>query len=74
MRYGQHAPYAGLQKREIKALSEQQISDLRAGRGMSLAPMQGEGLSRNGYGVWYWRWCVPPGPEWCSARAKYPGA
>lgn len=37
MRHGQHAPYAGLQKRDIKALSEQQISDLRAGRGMSLA-------------------------------------
>jgi len=35
--HGQHAPYAGLQKRDIKALSEQQISDLRAGRGMSLA-------------------------------------
>ena len=32
-----HAPYAGLEKREIKALSEEQISDLRAGRGMSLA-------------------------------------
>lgn len=37
MRHGQHAPYAGLQKRDIKALSEQQIADLRAGRGMSLA-------------------------------------
>ena len=37
MRHGQHAPYAGLQHRDIKALSEQQISDLRAGRGMSLA-------------------------------------
>jgi Spy/CpxP family protein refolding chaperone len=34
---GQHAPYAGLQARDIKALSEQQIADLRAGRGMSLA-------------------------------------
>jgi acetylornithine/succinyldiaminopimelate/putrescine aminotransferase len=30
-------PYAGLQQRAIKALSEQQISDLRAGRGMGLA-------------------------------------
>ncbi len=30
-------PYAGLQARPIKALSEQQIGDLRAGRGMSLA-------------------------------------
>lgn len=30
-------PYAGLQQREIKALSEQQIADLRAGKGMSLA-------------------------------------
>lgn len=37
MRHGQHAPYAGLHMRDIKALSEQQISDLRAGRGMSLA-------------------------------------
>lgn len=37
IRNGQHAPYAGLQQRDIKALSEQQISDLRAGRGMSLA-------------------------------------
>jgi hypothetical protein len=31
------APYTGLQQRAIKALSEQQISDLRAGRGMGLA-------------------------------------
>jgi hypothetical protein len=30
-------PYAGLQTRQIKALSEQQIADLRAGRGMGLA-------------------------------------
>ena len=30
-------PYAGLQARPIKALSEEQIADLRAGRGMSLA-------------------------------------
>jgi hypothetical protein len=30
-------PYAGLEARAIKALSEQQIADLRAGRGMSLA-------------------------------------
>lgn len=37
MRHGQHSPYAGLQTRDIKALSDQQISDLRAGRGMSLA-------------------------------------
>ena len=32
-----HMPYAGLQQRPIKALSDQQISDLRAGRGMGLA-------------------------------------
>jgi Spy/CpxP family protein refolding chaperone len=32
-----HSPYAGLERREIKALSEQQIADLRAGRGMGLA-------------------------------------
>jgi Spy/CpxP family protein refolding chaperone len=30
-------PYAGLQNRSIKALSEQQIADLTAGRGMGLA-------------------------------------
>jgi Spy/CpxP family protein refolding chaperone len=37
----QHAhaptPYAGLQQRAIKALSDEQIADLRAGRGMGLA-------------------------------------
>jgi Spy/CpxP family protein refolding chaperone len=32
-----HQHYAGLQERSIKALSEQQIADLRAGRGMGLA-------------------------------------
>ena len=32
-----HGPYAGMQERAIKALSEQQLSDLRAGKGMSLA-------------------------------------
>jgi hypothetical protein len=30
-------PYAGLHRRSIKALSDQQVSDLRAGRGMGLA-------------------------------------
>lgn len=30
-------PYAGMQTRPIKALSEQQVGDLRAGRGMGLA-------------------------------------
>jgi Spy/CpxP family protein refolding chaperone len=30
-------PYAGFEDRSIKALSEQQIADLRAGRGMGLA-------------------------------------
>ena len=30
-------PYAGLQNRSIKTLSDQQISDLNAGRGMGLA-------------------------------------
>src|SRR4051794_33352570 len=33
----QRQPYAGLDGRPIKALSEQQIDDLRAGRGMGLA-------------------------------------
>jgi Spy/CpxP family protein refolding chaperone len=37
MRHHQPGPYAGLHERDIKALSEQQIADLRAGRGMSLA-------------------------------------
>ena len=32
-----HQPYAGLQERAIKALSDQEIADLRAGRGMGLA-------------------------------------
>jgi hypothetical protein len=31
------SPYAGMQKRDIKALSESQINDLQAGRGMGLA-------------------------------------
>jgi hypothetical protein len=31
------APYAGLQARPVKALSAQQIADLKAGRGMGLA-------------------------------------
>lgn len=31
------APYAGLEQRPVKALSEQQIAELRAGRGMGLA-------------------------------------
>ncbi|MBX9824377.1 MAG: periplasmic heavy metal sensor [Xanthobacteraceae bacterium] len=30
-------PYAGMQTRPVKALSEQQVADLRAGRGMGLA-------------------------------------
>jgi Spy/CpxP family protein refolding chaperone len=33
----QHAPYAGMQTRSVKALSEQQLADLKAGRGMGLA-------------------------------------
>jgi hypothetical protein len=31
------SPYAGLQTRPIKALSEQQVADLKAGRGMGFA-------------------------------------
>jgi hypothetical protein len=36
---GAHAqmPYAGMQTRALKALSEQQVGDLKAGRGMGLA-------------------------------------
>jgi Spy/CpxP family protein refolding chaperone len=32
-----HQPYSGLEARPIKALSDQQIADLKAGRGMGLA-------------------------------------
>ena len=32
-----HGPYAGMQQRPVKALSEQEIADLRAGKGMGLA-------------------------------------
>ena len=32
-----HQPYAGLEARPVKSLSEQQLADLRAGRGMGLA-------------------------------------
>jgi Spy/CpxP family protein refolding chaperone len=32
-----HTPYAGHQQRSVKTLSDQQIADLRAGRGMGLA-------------------------------------
>ena len=35
--HGQHSPYAGLEAREIKALSPEEIADLTAGRGMGLA-------------------------------------
>ena len=31
------SPYAGMQSRAVKALTDQQIADLRAGRGMGLA-------------------------------------
>jgi hypothetical protein len=31
------SPYAGMERRQVKALSEQQIADLRAGRGMGLS-------------------------------------
>ncbi|WP_230530088.1 Spy/CpxP family protein refolding chaperone [Microvirga roseola] len=34
---GGHSPYAEISQRSIKALSEQQIADLRNGRGMGLA-------------------------------------
>lgn len=40
-----HRPYAGLEQREIKALSKEQFEDLRAGRGMSLA----QAAELNGY-------------------------
>ena len=34
----QHSqPYQGLEKRDIKALSEQQVADVKAGKGMTLA-------------------------------------
>ena len=31
------SPYAGMERRAVKAFSEQQIADLNAGRGMGLA-------------------------------------
>jgi len=37
MKYLPASPYEGMQARPIKALSAEQIADLRAGRGMSLA-------------------------------------
>jgi Spy/CpxP family protein refolding chaperone len=35
--HAQHAPYAGQQQRAVKSLSDPQLADLRAGRGMSMA-------------------------------------
>src|SRR5919106_379833 len=35
--HGMDAPYTGLETRDIKALSPEQVADLRAGRGMGLA-------------------------------------
>lgn len=35
--HGGESPYAGLEAREIKALSDDQLADLRDGRGMGLA-------------------------------------
>jgi hypothetical protein len=35
--FAESQPYAGMQARAIKTLSEQQIADLQAGRGMGLA-------------------------------------
>jgi hypothetical protein len=32
-----HHPYAGMAQRQVKSLADQQIADLRAGRGMGLA-------------------------------------
>ncbi|WP_440105879.1 periplasmic heavy metal sensor [Acidovorax sp. BL-A-41-H1] len=34
---GSHSHYAGMQQRAIKALSDQQVADLREGKGMSMA-------------------------------------
>ena len=50
-------PYAGLETRAIKALSEEQIADLRAGRGMGLALA----AELNGY----------PGPRHVIELAKH---
>src|SRR5687767_9937468 len=35
--HGSGSPYAGLERRAVKALSSDEIADLRAGRGMGLA-------------------------------------
>ena len=41
------SPYAGQQARPIKALSDQQVADLKAGRGMGMAlPAELQRLSR----------------------------
>ena len=47
-------PYAGMQSRPIKALSEQQVADLQAGRGMGLALA----AELNGYPglLTFWNW------------------
>lgn len=34
---GQHQPYAGHERRQVAALSEQEIADLRSGAGMAMA-------------------------------------
>jgi hypothetical protein len=49
-------PYSGMQTRPIKALSEQQVGDLRAGRGMGLALA----AELNGY----------PGPVACAGARR----
>ncbi len=51
-----HQPYAGLQARPVKALSDQQIADLKAGRGMGLAlAAELNGYPGPGYMCWSWR-------------------
>ncbi|MBX6744162.1 MAG: hypothetical protein IRY87_19175 [Acetobacteraceae bacterium] len=52
-------PYAGMQPRPVKALSDQQLADLRAGRGMRMALA----AELNGY----------PGPAHASDLADTPG-
>jgi hypothetical protein len=53
-RHGQ-SPYAGMEKRLVKALDDQQVADLRAGRGIGLALA----AELNGFPVpcmcWSWR-------------------
>ncbi len=47
----QHAqPYAGMEQREVKALSKQQIDDLKIGRGMGSLVCAGDRADNHNHG------------------------